>query len=193
MTKITSMNNECNSAEYLKAGPATQGLAPKTISTAGAALLLLSAASLIASILVFVACVYVWQSVSEIHTIEARLDRLNDFERRIVGRFDQSDAAIQALIQETNTRIVNIRSSIDNTDAKRKDAIHALEEMAVQLRMVAGGMPSSAGVIRPTPKTISLQEPLSGSDKKPVSAKVSTTEFQRVESADGSVTYQTIR
>lgn len=168
----------------------------------------LYAAAVAVCVLLLLASIYTWRGMAEMRETAARIDQIADFERRINERLNGFNAGVQAMIDETNSRISTIRSEIESAAVSSREATAQLKALTDQLQLRLDSMrwesaraddgdgTDAAPPPREVRRSVPFRQPEAEAKNAPAAAKPQVTAspaFRRSIAPDGSVRYEKVR
>lgn len=160
-----------------------------------------SLAAIFSGVLVLGASVQTWRSTSRMAQLTERIDRIEEFETRIIDKLNLFNTGIQALIQELDGEVAALRREVEARGTTGPEAAERLDAAIRRLDLLAESLSAPLPVVEApavaTPVRRSVTRPAPPSAEPPAgnarSLPPPSFRFRRIEGADGSVTYEKVR
>jgi len=149
------------------------------------------------AIVLMIFAVKLSNGLAESREVTEKLQRVDEFERRIVARLDSFNAGVQALIEKTNGGVYNIRSEVEELTKANREAATSIRSTAAELQArvqsMGGGSEMMASEPEPVVRSVSRGAGLAPESPVTDASAPASPNFKRILNADGTTTYQKVR
>jgi hypothetical protein len=150
------------------------------------------------AVILMIFAVKLSDGLAQSREVTEKLQRVDEFERRIVARLDSFNAGVQSLIEKTNGGVYNIRSEVEELTKANREAATSIRSTAAELQarvQSMGGGSELTEDIAPQPVYRSVSGGASPQPSAAVTEAVASgaANFRRITNPDGTTTYQKVR